>query len=114
MQLDVLYVLLKRTLGKTPVYLKQMLKLNSDTHNRSTRFCNLNFSCLLYKNETEGERRFTVRSIKEWNNLDKDLKELKNAKALKKKVINNLLCKQNSSMNFFYNTKNEILACFHY
>ena len=53
-----------------------------------------------YKNETEGGRTFTVRSIKEWNNLDKDLKELKSAKALKKKVINNLLSKQNSNMNF--------------
>ena len=31
-------LLLKRILGKTPVYLKQMLKLNSDTHNRSTCF----------------------------------------------------------------------------
>ena len=30
--------LLKRILGKTPVYLKQMLQLNSDTDNRSTRF----------------------------------------------------------------------------
>ena len=93
-------LLLKRILGMTPVYLKQMLKLNSDTHNRSTRFSNLNFNCPRYKNETEGGRTFTVRSIKEWNNLDKDLKELKSAKALKKKVINNLLSKQNSNMNF--------------
>ena len=93
-------LLLKRILGMTPVYLKQMLKLNSDTHNRSTRFSNLNFNCPRYKNETEGGRTFTVRSIKEWNNLDKNLKELKSAKALKKKVINNLLSKQNSNMNF--------------
>ena len=93
-------LLLQRILGKMPVYLKQMLKLNSDTHNRSTRFSNLNFNCLHYKNETEGGRTFTVRSIKEWNNLDKDLKELKSAKALKKKVMNNLLNKQNSNMNF--------------
>ena len=71
---------LERILGRTPVYLKQMLKLNSDTHNRSTRFSNLNFNCPRYKNETEGGRTFTVRSIKEWNNLDRDLKELKNAK----------------------------------
>ena len=77
-----------------------ILKLNSDTHNRNTRFSNLNFNCPRYKNETEGGRTFTVRSIKEWNNLDKDLKELKNAKALKKKVIKNLLSKQNSNMNF--------------
>ena len=88
-------LLLMRILGKTPVYLKQMLKLNSDTHNRSTRFSNLNFNCPRYKNETERGRTFTVRSIKEWNNLDKHLKELKNAKALKKKVINNLLSQQN-------------------
>ena len=71
---------------------------NSDTHNRS--FSNLNFNCPRYKNETEGGRTFIVRSIKEWNNLDKDLKELKNAKALKKKVMNNLLGK-NSYIKFF-------------
>ena len=53
-----------------------MLKLNSDTHNRSTRFSNV------AEMKTEGGRTFTVQSIKEWNNLDKDLKELKNAKAL--------------------------------
>ena len=51
-------LLLKRILGKTPVYLKQMLKLNSDTHNRSTRFSNLNFNCPRYKNETEGGRLY--------------------------------------------------------
>ena len=44
---------------------------------------------------------------------DKDLKELKNTKALEKKVINNLLSKQSSNINF-YNTENEILACFYY
>ena len=70
-----------------------------DTHDRSTRFSNLNFNCPRYKNETEGGRTFTVRSIKEWNNLDKDLKELKSAKALKMKVINGLLSKQKSNMN---------------
>ena len=86
-------LLLKRILGKTPVYLKQMLQLNSDTDNRSTRFSNLNFNCPRYKNETEGGRTFNVRSIKEWNKLDKDLEEPKNAKPLKKKVINNLLSK---------------------
>ena len=76
-----------------------MLKLNSDTHNRSTRFSNLNFNCPRYKNETEGGgRTFTVRSIKEWNNQDKDLKELKNAKAMKKKVMKNLLSKQNNNI----------------
>ena len=92
-------LLLKKILGKTPVYLKQMLKLNSDTHNRCTRFSNVTFNCPCYKNEAEGGGTFTVRSIIEWNNLDKDLKELKNAKALEKKVINNLLSKQNSNMN---------------
>ena len=84
-------LLLKRILGKTPIDLKQMLKLNSDTYNRSTRFSNLNSNCPRYKYETEGGgRTFTVRSLKEWNNLHKGLKELKNARALKKKVITNL------------------------
>jgi len=90
-----------------------MLKLHSDTQNRSTCFSNLNFNCPCYKNETEGGRTFTVRSIKEWNNLDKDLKALKKGKALNKKLINNL---KNSDMNFFvtWNMKYEILACVYY
>ena len=39
----------KGILGKTPVSPKQILKLNSDTHNRSTRFSNLNFNCPVTK-----------------------------------------------------------------
>lgn len=70
-----------------------MLKLNFDIYNRSICFSNLNFNCLCYKNEIEGGWIFIVWLIKEWNNLDKDLKELKSVKVLKKKVINNLFSK---------------------
>ena len=51
-------------------------------------------------------------SIKEWNNLAKDLKELKNAKALKKKVINNLLTggKQNSNEFFIIRKTHYLLT----
>ena len=35
----------KRLNGNTPEYINDLLIRNSDTHNRSTRFCNLNLSC---------------------------------------------------------------------
>ena len=54
----------------------------------------------------------TVRSIKEWNNLEKNLKELKYAKALKKKVMNNLLSRQNSDVNFLLIWKMKFLHVF--
>ena len=35
----------KRLNGNTPEYINDLLIRNSDTHNRSTHFCNLNLSC---------------------------------------------------------------------
>ena len=35
----------KRLNGNTPEYINDLLIRNSDTHNRSTLFCNLNLSC---------------------------------------------------------------------
>ena len=43
---------------------------------------------------------YLLRVVQEWNNLDKDLKELTSTKALRKKVMTYLLSKQNSNMNF--------------
>ena len=38
----------KRLNGNTPEYINDLLIRNSDTHNRSTLFCNLNLSCPEY------------------------------------------------------------------
>ena len=39
----------KRIDGTTPDYINSILKTNSEIHNRSTRFANLNFHCPVFK-----------------------------------------------------------------
>ena len=53
--------------GTTPDYINYILKTNSEIHNRSTRFANLNFHCPVFKKNTEGGRTFSVRTIGNWN-----------------------------------------------
>ena len=59
----------KRIDGTTPDYINSILKTNSEIHNRSTRFANLNFHCPVFKINTEGGRTFSVRTIRNWNEL---------------------------------------------
>ena len=42
---------------------------NSEIHNRSTSFANLNFHCPVFKKNTQGRRTFSVRTIRNWNEL---------------------------------------------
>ena len=44
-----------------PFYLNASLRKDSNAHSRTTRNCNLNLQCPLYKNISEGERTFAVR-----------------------------------------------------
>jgi hypothetical protein len=81
-------LIFKRVNGQTSSYLKETLKLNSDIHTRNTGFCNLNFICPKFKKATEGGLSFSVRSIKDWNSLDKSLKESPYYKVFKKKLFN--------------------------
>ena len=74
----------KRLGGLTPDYINNILKTNSDIHTRSTRFSKLNFHCPLYKKSTEGGRTFSVRTIKEWNQLPIDIKKTTNIKNFKR------------------------------
>ena len=86
----------KRIEGTTPDYINSILKTNSEIHNRSTRFANLNFHCPVFKKNTEGGRTFSVRTIRNWNELSMDVKKVKNVKFFKKKLYTNLIAKQNS------------------
>ena len=51
-------------------YITEILRTNSDVHTRNTRYCNLNFICPHYNKASDGGRTFSVRTIKNWNNLD--------------------------------------------
>ena len=70
-------IALKRIEGTTPDYINSILKTNSEIHNRFTRFANLNFYCPVFKKNTEGGRTFSVRTIRNWNELSMDVKKLK-------------------------------------
>ena len=65
--------------------MNDILKTNSDIHNRNTRYSKLNLRCPIYKNVTEDGRSFTVRSIKERNSSPRALRESK--ASLKKDIL---------------------------
>ena len=71
----------KRIEGTTPDY------INSEIHNRSTRFANWNFHCPVFNKNTEGGRTFSVRSTRNWNELSIDVKKVKNVKSFKKEIV---------------------------
>ena len=92
----------QRLQGASPDYTNSILKTNSEIHNRSTRFANIKFHCPVSKKNTEGGRTFSVRSIRNWNELSIDVKKVKNAKSFKKKLYTNLISKQRETYNFEY------------
>ena len=92
----------KRLEGTTPNYINSILKTNSEIHNRSTRFANLNVHCPIFKKNTEGRRTFSVRTIRNWNELSLDEKKVKHVKSLKKKLYTNFIAKQRETGNFEY------------
>ena len=92
----------KRIDGTTPDYINSILKTNSEIHNRSTRFANLNFHCPVFKKNTEGGRTFSVRTIGNWNKMSTDVKKVKNVKSFKKKLNTNLIAKQKETGNLEY------------
>ena len=67
------------------------MKTNSQIHNRSTRFLNLNFHCPVFKKNTEGGQTFSLRTIRTWNKLSADVKKVKNVTSFKKKLYTNLI-----------------------
>ena len=54
----------KRLEGTTPDYINSISKANSEIHNRSTHFLNLNFHCPILKKNTEGGQTFSMRTIR--------------------------------------------------
>ena len=58
-------------------------KLNSDAHARVTRYCNINLQCLLHRNISEDGRTFSVKTVKDWNNLPPSLKTKNSLKSFK-------------------------------
>ena len=58
----------KRLNGNTPEYINDLLIRNSDTHNRSTRFCNINLMCPRFKRSMKGDERLLCEPRKNGTN----------------------------------------------
>ena len=63
----------KRIKGEVPLYTKGSLILNSQQHNRATRYSNINFICPRFNRMTEGSRSFAVTTCQLWNSLSLEL-----------------------------------------
>ena len=56
----------KRINNEVPQYISERLTLNSESHSRTTRYCNLNFICPRFKRKTEGGSTFSVTTTILW------------------------------------------------
>ena len=90
----------KRLQGDVPVYLNDLLKLNSNIHSRQTRYCNFNLTSPRYNRETEGGRTFTVTTCKAWNSLSLPVRQRDSADSLKKALWNEFF-KQQQNLDHF-------------
>ena len=70
--------------GTTPDYSNSILETNSEIHNTSIRFSNLNFHRPIFNKNTVGDRTFSVSRILNWNEVSADAK---NVKLFQKKYI---------------------------
>ena len=57
-----------------PSYLNNLLVRNSEIHNRATRHSNINRMCPKCKRKSEGGRTFTIRTIKDWNCMNANIR----------------------------------------
>ena len=81
-----------------PIYLNSLLVRNSDIHNRATRLSNINLVCPKYKRKTEGGRTLTIRTIKDWNCMNANIRNNGSIASLKHNVFKSFLAEQKAAM----------------
>ena len=82
----------------TPIYLSSLLVRNSEIHNRATRHSNINLVCPKYKRKTEGGRNFTIRTIKDWNCMNANIRNNGSLASFKHNVFKSFLAEQKAAM----------------
>ena len=82
----------------TPIYLNSLLVRNSEIHNRATRHSNINLVCPKYKRKTEGGRTFTIRTIKDWNCMNANIRNNGSLANFKHNVFKSFLAEQKAAM----------------
>ena len=82
----------------TPIYLNSLLVRNSEIHNRATRHSNINLVCPKYKRKTKGGRTFTIRTIKDWNCMNANIRNNGSQASFKHNIFKSFLAEQKAAM----------------
>ena len=82
----------------TPSYLNSLLVRNSEIHNRATRHSNINLICPKYKRKKEGGRAVTIRTIKDWNCMNANIRNNGSLASFKHNVFKSFLAEQKAAM----------------
>ena len=77
-----------------PSYLNNLLVRNSEIHNRATRHSNINLMCPKCKRKSEGVRTFTIRTIKDWNCINANIRNNGSLASFKHNVFKSFLAEQ--------------------
>ena len=80
----------------TPIYLNSLLVGNSEVHNRATRHSNINLVCPKYKRKTGG-RTFTLRTTKDWNCKNDNIRNNGSPASFKHNVFISFLAEQKAA-----------------
>ena len=80
-----------------PSYLNNLLVRNSEIRNRATRQSNINLMCPKYKRKSGG-RTFTIRTIKDWNRMNANIRNNGLLVSFKHKVFKSFPAEQKAAM----------------
>ena len=81
-----------------PSYLNNLLVRNSEIHNRATRHSNINLMCPKYKRKSEGGRTFTIRTLKDWNCMNANIRNNGSLASFKHNIFKSFLAEQKAAM----------------
>jgi mRNA deadenylase 3'-5' endonuclease subunit Ccr4 len=80
----------KHIMHEVPIYIRDLLELNCQHHDRTTRYSNINLICPKFNRKTEGGRTFAVTTSQLWNTLNLELRKLGSLSVFKKKYLNSI------------------------
>ena len=80
-----------------PSYLNNLLVRNSEIRNRATRHSNINLMCPKYKRKSGG-RTFTIRTIKDWNCMNANIRNNGLLVSFKHKVFKSFPAEQKAAI----------------
>ena len=81
-----------------PGYLNNLYVRNSEIHNRATRHSNINLMCPKYKWKSRGGCTFTIRTLKDWNCMNVDIRNNGSLASFKHNVFRSFLAEQKATM----------------